>query len=312
MINDRDELHVVLGGSGGVGSAVARLLAEEGLRVRAVSRSGRRAGLPRRVECVAAEALEADSLRAACAGADVVYDCLRPIRDDSLYPILTRMVLDIVQGGGARLVMAGCADVYGIPDGRLTEDLPFDPRGAVARAHVEAAVLASKAHAAGRVRVAIGRASHTYGPYTRHVWPGLDFEAALRGLPARVIGDIDALHTYTYVDDFARGLIALALNEEAFGRSWHLPSAPPITTRALVEMLYDEANVKPGLKPLNTAGIQLRSLVSREYDRLRQLLPEFDRPWVVDHSRFDAAFGSEPTPHDEAIRITVAWRRRAR
>lgn len=307
---DQDGLHVVLGGSGGVGSAVSRLLAEEGLRVRAVSRSGRAVGVPRRVECVAAEALELDSLRNACHGAAVVYHCLRPVRDDSLYPVLTRTVLDVVQGSGARLVMAGCADVYGTPDGPLTEELPFDPRGAVAKAHVEAAVLASKAHAAGRVPVAIGRASHTYGPYTRHVWPGLDFEAALRGLPARVIGDIDAPHTYTYVDDFARGLIALALNEDAFGRAWHLPSAPPISTRALVELLYDEADVKLVLKPQGSGGIKLRSLVSREHERLRQLLPEFEKPWVVDHSRFDATFGSEPTPHQGAVRITVAWKRR--
>lgn len=33
---------------------------------------------------------------------------------------------------------------------------------------------------------------------------------------------------------------------------------------------------------------------------------QFDRPFVVDHGKFERAFGARPTRHREAIKATVA------
>jgi hypothetical protein len=38
-----------------------------------------------------------------------------------------------------------------------------------------------------------------------------------------------------------------------------------------------------------------------------EMMYEFEEPFVVDHSRFEAAFGNGATPHPDAIRETVAW-----
>ena len=38
---------------------------------------------------------------------------------------------------------------------------------------------------------------------------------------------------------------------------------------------------------------------------------EFEEPYIVDHSQFEAAFGANPTPMDQAIAETVAWYRKA-
>jgi nucleoside-diphosphate-sugar epimerase len=32
-----------------------------------------------------------------------------------------------------------------------------------------------------------------------------------------------------------------------------------------------------------------------------------EHPWVVDHSKFSRAFGSRPTPHEQAISLTLEW-----
>ena len=40
-----------------------------------------------------------------------------------------------------------------------------------------------------------------------------------------------------------------------------------------------------------------------------QVLYQFDRPFIVDHSKFEKAFGAETTPHPQAIQRTVAWYR---
>ena len=34
---------------------------------------------------------------------------------------------------------------------------------------------------------------------------------------------------------------------------------------------------------------------------------EFEQPFIMDGAKFTRAFGSVPTPHQEAMRQTVAW-----
>jgi nucleoside-diphosphate-sugar epimerase len=42
------------------------------------------------------------------------------------------------------------------------------------------------------------------------------------------------------------------------------------------------------------------------------MLYEFEEPFVVDHSKFEEAFGEQATPLREAIRGTVRWYREER
>ncbi len=41
-----------------------------------------------------------------------------------------------------------------------------------------------------------------------------------------------------------------------------------------------------------------------------ELMYEFEKPFVVDHSKFERAFGANPTPHREALRCTIEWYRK--
>ncbi len=40
---------------------------------------------------------------------------------------------------------------------------------------------------------------------------------------------------------------------------------------------------------------------------VKETLYQSERPWVVDHSKFARAFGSRPTPHEQAIAETLGW-----
>jgi len=76
-MNSDQQTHVIIGASGGIGSAVTRLLAAQGKSVRAVNRSGQM-DVPEGVETMAADATDPESTRQACAGAAVVYNCVHP------------------------------------------------------------------------------------------------------------------------------------------------------------------------------------------------------------------------------------------
>lgn len=76
-MTEADELHVVIGASGGTGSAIVRELVARGKRVRGVNRSGH-ANVPSVIEMVRADATNPDNIREVCQGATVVYNCVNP------------------------------------------------------------------------------------------------------------------------------------------------------------------------------------------------------------------------------------------
>ena len=155
-----DGLHVVVGASGGTGSAVVlgELHAAPGRRVRAINRSGRTAAPPG-VEAVAADATDAAQMRRACAGAAVVYNCVNPpfARWRELFPAAVDGVLAGASAAGAVLVFADDTWMYGRVTGPMTEDTPVRPVSGkgVLRAWLADRVLA--AHHRGDVR-AVDRA----------------------------------------------------------------------------------------------------------------------------------------------------------
>jgi nucleoside-diphosphate-sugar epimerase len=96
------------------------------------------------------------------------------------------------------------------------------------------------AHRAGRVQVAIGRASDYFGPRggAQSNLGDRVFPAALAGKTATVLGDPDQPHTYTYIPDIGEGLAVLGEHPDAPGEIWHLPNDPATrTTRDLVNNL---------------------------------------------------------------------------
>lgn len=303
-------LHVVLGGSGGVGSAVVRELVARGERVRSVNRTGNVPYLPPTVDIRVGEAVVIESLRAACAGASAIYHCLHPHRDMGLLAPETSNIVTVASELGAPIIAAQAVFLYGRVEGPMSEETPVAPADPLGRAHATAARILTEAHQSGRARVLIGRAAHLYGSYLRRFWCGLDPFAALEGKPATVYGDLDAPHSYMFVDDFARGLVTLGEHDDAFGRVWHVPAAPTRSTRELLSLLYDAAEQPLQLRHRSWSRLRLGSMVSREQALLRTLLYQFAGPYEVDHSRFAAAFSSNPTPHEQALRQTVEWSRK--
>ena len=100
------ELHVIFG-TGPVGCWTARALRQQGIRVRAVNRSGARPDLmPAEVEMVSADLSDATSAREAADGAAVLYQALNPPyhRWQQLFPALQYAALAAAQAGNARYV----------------------------------------------------------------------------------------------------------------------------------------------------------------------------------------------------------------
>jgi nucleoside-diphosphate-sugar epimerase len=309
-MNVHDQLHVVLGASGGAGGALVRELAGRGDRVRAVSRKPA-ADLPEGVEQLAADAADPAQTRKACQDATVVYHCVQPPyhRWAAEFPPLTASIADAAADAGARLVYADNLYTYGPVDGPLTEDLPARATTKKGRVRTRMAERLLAAHRQGTLQVAIARSSDYYGPGGANSFVGdILFGAATKGNRARWLGRLDVPHTLNYLQDVARALATLGTRPEAPGEVWHLPAAEPLTGRAFVELIAAALGRPVKVTATSRLALRIAGVFDPGARETIEMLYQWERPFVLDASKFQRAFGPlEPTPHQQAVATTVAW-----
>jgi nucleoside-diphosphate-sugar epimerase len=305
-------LHVVFG-AGQVGRVLAVLLAERGVTVRVVSRR-RSAGLPDGTAWRAADAADLDAASDAAKGAAVVYQCLNApyAQWPERFPPLQRGVLAAAERAGALLVSLENLYGYGPAGGRpMTEDLPLAATTVKGRTRAAMTGELLAAAAAGRVRVAIGRASDFFGPgVTQGSTLGERvFGNALSGRRADFIGNADLPHTYSYVPDIAAGLVTLGTDARAAGQVWHLPGPQTVTTRALLDLVAAQVGHPVGVRSVPKLAVRALGLINPAMRGLAEMSYQFDEPFVLDTTKYESVFGAAGTPLAAAIAATVAWYR---
>ncbi len=303
------ELHTVLG-TGPLAIATAEALIRRGRTVRMVNRSGQApfAG----IEILRADLYDTEQVRMAASGAVAVYQCAQPAYHEwtTRFEPLQRTIIDGVALAGAKLIVAENLYMYGQVDGPIHEGLPYTAHTRKGRVRARMAEQVAEAHHSGRLRTASARGSDFFGPGVRESTLGARvFLPALTGKPAQAVGRLDMPHSYTSIGDFGETLAMLGEREEALGQAWHVPTAPPRTQRELIELIYAELELPARMSGMGRGMMALGGLFIPGARETIEMLYEFERPFVLDSTRFENAFGLRPTPLPEAIRQTLAWYR---
>src|SRR6266571_3626092 len=145
-------LHVIVG-AGQIGSTTATLLAEQGERVRLLSRRGSGPTHPA-IERVAADATDAERLSALADGAAALYNCANPLYHRWLtdWPPLASSLLAAAERSGAVLATTSTLYGYGPVDGPITPATPLRATHPKLRMRADMWRAALAAHRAGRIR----------------------------------------------------------------------------------------------------------------------------------------------------------------
>ncbi|WBC14001.1 NAD-dependent epimerase/dehydratase family protein [Micromonospora sp. WMMA1998] len=294
-------LHVIVG-AGPVGTATARLLVDQGERVRVVTRRGTGPEHPA-VERVAADAADTDRLTALTEGAAALHNCANPAyhRWPLDWPPLAAALLTAAERTGAVLATVGNLYGYGPVDAPMTESTPLAATGVKGRVRNRMWADALAAHHAGRARVTEVRGSDYIGVGGTSL--------AMMVLPRVLTGrrvflpvDWNAPHTWTYVPDVARTLVAAATDPRAWGRAWHVPSTPAVSMRDLADRTAARAGAPaPKLTRMPYPVLWLAGVANPFAKELRETAHQFARPFVLDSTAATATLGIEATPLDRVV-----------
>lgn len=305
------ELHVVLGASGGAGRAITAELARRGMAVRAVNRSGS-VSVPS-AEVRAGDVETADGARRAVEGAAVVYMAAQPPYHQwpQRFPAMLSHVIDATASAGAKLVMVDNLYGHGPGAGVLTEQTPERATDHKGRTRRELTRVLAEAHRSGRVRVATGRLSDYFGPHgDNSSVTALAIEPAAAGKTLRWFASLDVLHSVAYLPDVARAFVTLGTSERADGRTWILPHAPAVTGRQFHDLVNRALPAPSKSAVLSTAMLRLAAPFHRISRESLSISYQWAAPFVVDDGAFRREFGPfEVTPLEQAVADTVTWYR---
>ena len=307
--NENPQLHVVLGGTGGIGGAIVNELVARGMPARSVSRSGRHAA--EGAEVVSADISDPEQTRRAVEGAAVVYHATMPAyhRWVQEFPAMNRNVIEAIGAVGARLVYVDNLYMYGPTDEPRTEDSPqraTDKKGVVRR---ELAAELLEAHAEGSLQVAIGRLPDYFGPGATNSATGARFfEPALEGKTVRWLGDLDMPHALAYLPDVGRAFVTLGTDDVALGRAWHLPVAGSPSGREFTAAVSEITGQPIKVSATGRNVLRLVGLFDPTVREAAEMLYQWQRPFLVSDEAFQRELGPQPpTPLDDALATTVKW-----
>lgn len=273
-VNMSQQLNVITGATGLVGSHIAEQLRGAGKRVRVLVRRSGDAGwlMDLGAEVAEGDLLDRVSVARAVAGADVVYHCAARVSNWGPWSEFERdtiattgnVVEACKQAGGPKLVHVSSISVYGHPKfhpgEEVTEQSPLGQNYWIWDYYARSKVLAEEI-ARTYPNLVIVRPSWIYGPRDRTTIPKLVPALLARRVP--VIGPGDNVLNIIYAGDVAAGTILAANYPGAVGQAYNLCSEGEITQRDMLNAMTD-ALALPRITRQVPFGLALRWALLQE------------------------------------------------
>jgi NAD dependent epimerase/dehydratase len=251
---------LVTGAGGFIGSHLVELLVREGHEVRALVRYNGRDDrghldrlsddVKRSVEVHRGDLKDPEAVRKAVEGRAWVfhlgaliaipYSYENPLDVVQTNVVGTAHVLDACRSSSKleRVVLTSTSEVYGtaqfVP---ITESHPLRGQSPYAATKIGSDALGESYHRAFGLPVAILRPFNTFGPRqsARAIIPTIISQALTR--PVVKLGSLEPRRDLTYVKDTAAGFLAIAVTENAVGRTVNIGRGDDLTIGELVEKI---------------------------------------------------------------------------
>jgi len=249
---------LVTGAAGFLGQALVRALLARGGRVRAFDL--RPADLlGEGLEWVSGDVRDAEAVRRACEGMEVVYHLAALIPQRKADAATMRAVnvggtQNVLSGalaeGVRRVVYLSSAEVYGIPaEVPCRETTPLNPLGEYGHNKVAAEALCRAALARG-LETVILRPPTIVGPGLGEPFLVGLLDALRRGRPVTLLGKGENRFHFVHVQDVVSACLIAAEHPAAVGEAFNLASTAAMPIREMVECAIERTGSSARVRPL--------------------------------------------------------------
>jgi nucleoside-diphosphate-sugar epimerase len=304
------QIHTVLGATGALGSAIVHHLAAEGRQIRALARNREIAEsmLPEGVEIRNFDPLDVDSMRAACEGSAVLYNC---VYLPEKLGIVAKTLRETAQALACRVIFPSNGDVYGPAQTYpIPETHPHAANSERGKRRIEIELMLTEPNPDGLNPVTIVRLPSLYGAHMRGSFMSVLFESAMRGQKSFWLGSLDAAHGLCYLPDAAAACVLLAEATDTSGEVWHVSGGDALSGRQFMEQVYAAFGTAPNFGVRSRTLFSVVGAILPDAKRLAEVIYQFEKPFALADDKFTGRFpGFAYTPRNDGIADTVAWYR---
>jgi nucleoside-diphosphate-sugar epimerase len=304
-------LHTILGANGSIASELLPILLQHNEKVRLVSRALKPV---EGTETIAADATNYEQVLKAVEGSGIVYLLIGLEYKIGVWreqwPEIMQNAIAACKATNAKLIFFDNVYMYGKVNGPMTEETPFKPVSKKGEVRAVIANMLLNEMKTGNIKALIARAADFYGPGAgaKSVVGVLAFDKLVKNKTPQLFITGKTLHSYTFTTDAAEALYILSQHEEAFGQTWHMPTAAPaLTGNDFVYMIADATNNPHKIQIIPKFIIALISLFNGLMKELNEMLYQNSYNYIFDSSKFDKAFNYTPTSYREGIQRTIEW-----
>ncbi len=303
-------MHTILGANGIIASELSRALLPVTSQIRQVSRN------PRKVnpgdETVVADLLDAEATANAVSGSEVAYLTAGLPYKASVWqdqwPQIMGNVIDACKRYDTRLVFFDNVYAYGLVNGVMTEETPFNPCSRKGEVRAKIATRLLDEMRAGSLEAMIVRAADFYGPGAVLSLPHATvFERLRTRKSPQWLGNPDKVHTFTYTPDAGNAVAKLAMSREAYGHTWHVPTTnEPLTGRDFVRLACELAGQPYRLQTMPRWMIKLLGLFVSVLRESEEMMYQYEFDYRFDSSKIQSRYRLQPTVYRQGIEACLA------
>lgn len=304
-------MQTILGAGGVIGNELAKALTKYTQNIKLVCRN------PKKVNdndiLFAADLTNFSSVNEAVKGSDVAYLTAGLTYDYKVWknnwPIIMENTIKACLENNCRLVFFDNIYLYaGENLDPIKESNRINPPSNKGKIRAEIVQMIWDAvHQKGLTAV-IARCADFYGPSIKN--SGLLNETVFKplreGKSANWLVNDKYKHSFTYTVDAGKATALLGNTPEAFGETWHLPTAKnPLTGKEWVETIAQELGVKTKYRTVSKTMVKLIGIFVPVMRESYEMLYQYDKDYVFNSDKFDSRFSFKTTPYLEGIKEII-------
>jgi nucleoside-diphosphate-sugar epimerase len=299
-------MHTILGAGGAVANALTRELTSQNETIRLVSRKPIQSS-GKNISWQKADLLNYAELLAAAKGSTVIYLCAGLIYDkvvwEEQWPVIMQNMINLAKETQARLLFFDNVYMYGLVNGPMKEDTPYNPCSVKGEVRAKIANKLMDEVKAGNLSASIARGADFYGAENKNSF--LDMmvlDNFAKKQKAQWIGNPNKLHSFSYIPDMGKGMYLLGQNPGSDNQTWHMPTAPALTGKQIIEMAARIYSVNPKHFDVKKFMLWAYGLFNKTVMGTVEMYYQYDHDYIFDSSKFEKAFDFKPTSYEEGIK----------
>lgn len=300
-------MQAILGAGGAIGTELAKALRIYSQEIRLVSRQ------PKKVnsqdQLFPADLTQANEVSEAVKGAEVVYLTAGLAYNYKVWqkdwPVIMRNVIDACVEHGSRLVFFDNIYMYdGDNLNQIMETHRIEPSSKKGKVRAELIAMIWQAVKSQSLTALIARCADFYGPGSKNSILGeMVIKPLSQGRTANWLVSEHYRHSFTYTVDAASATALLGNCPEAYGHTWHLPTAKnPPSGKQWIEMVATELGVKPKKRIVGKTMTRLLGVFLPIMRESREMLYQYDKDYVFNSDKFEKRFAFQPTSYEDGIK----------